>query len=114
MANVTIKRSKHVQDVGSLMTIQQIAFTQTKRAEHVEKSVIWQVRVDLLEHRSTRQREATINSCWICGENGHLSSQCPKKKVHAVEDLPTASQVGSQDTTMVGAIGSCFGLGSVI
>ena len=50
----------------------------------------------------------TVKACWNCGENGHLSSQCSKKKVHAVEDLTTASQVGSQDTTMVGAIGSYF------
>ena len=55
----------------------------------------------------------TVKTCWNCGENGHLSSQCPEKKVHAVEDLTTASQVGSQDTTMVGAIGSYLGLGSV-
>ena len=34
-------------------------------------------------------------------------------KVHAVDDLTTASQAGSQDTTMVGAIGSYFDLGSV-
>ena len=39
-------------------------------------------------------------------ESGHMSSQCPEKKVHAVEGLTTASQVGSQDTTMVGAHGS--------
>ena len=30
-----------------------------------------------------------------------------------MEDLTTASKVGSQDTTMVGAIGSYFDLGSV-
>ena len=30
-----------------------------------------------------------------------------------MEDLTTASQVGSQDTTTVGAIGSYFDLGSV-
>ena len=35
----------------------------------------------------------------------------PKKKAYAVEDLTTASKVGSQDTTMVGA--SFFDLGSV-
>ena len=41
-----------------------------------------------------------------------MSSQCPKK-VHSVEDVTTASQVSSQDTTTVGAIGSYFDLGSV-
>ena len=57
--------------------------------------------------------QAQSKTCWNCGENGHMSSQCPKKKVHAVEDLTTASQVGSQDSTTVGAIGSDFDLGSV-
>ena len=38
---------------------------------------------------------------------------CPKKKANEVEDLTTASQVGSQDTTMVGAIGSSVDVGSV-
>ena len=42
-----------------------------------------------------------------------MSSQCPKKKVHAVEESTTASQVGSQDTTMVGSVGSYFDVGSV-
>ena len=51
----------------------------------------------------------TAGTCWNCGESGHLSSQCPKKKVHAVEDLTTSSQLGSQDTTMVGH----FDFGSV-
>ena len=55
----------------------------------------------------------TVKTCWNGGENGHLSSQCPKKKVHAVKDLTTASQVGSQDTTMVGAIGSYLDHGSM-
>ena len=41
-----------------------------------------------------------------------MSSQFPKKKVHAVGDLTTASQVRSQDTTMVGAIGIYFDLRS--
>ena len=43
-----------------------------------------------------------------------MSSQCPKKKVHAVEESSTtASQAGSQDTIMVGSIGSYFDVGSV-
>ena len=38
----------------------------------------------------------------------------PKKKVHAVEESSTtASQAGSQDTIMVGSIGSYFDVGSV-
>ena len=52
-------------------------------------------------------------TCWNCGENGHLSSQCPKKKVHSVEESTTASQVGRQDTIMVGSVRSYFDIGSV-
>ena len=36
----------------------------------------------------------TAKTCWNCGENGHLSSQCPKKKVHAGVDLTTAKPSG--------------------
>ena len=42
-----------------------------------------------------------------------MSSQCPKKNVHAVEESTTASQAGSQDTIMVGSVGSYFDVGSV-
>ena len=42
-----------------------------------------------------------------------MSSQCPKKKVHAVEESTTASQAGSQDTVMVGSVESNFDVGSV-
>ena len=43
-----------------------------------------------------------------------MSSQCPKKKVHSVEESTTASEAGSsQDTIMVGSVDSCFDVGSV-
>ena len=48
---------------------------------------------------------------WNCDESGHMSSQCPKKKVHSVEESTTAA--GSQDTIMVGSVGSFFDVGSV-
>ena len=51
-------------------------------------------------------------TCGNCGESGH-TSQCPKKKAHAVEESTTASQAGSQDTIMVGSVGSDFDVGSV-
>ena len=54
-----------------------------------------------------------VKTCWNCGESGHMSSQCPKKKAHAVEESTTASQVGSQDTIMVGSVESYFDVGSV-
>ena len=57
---------------------------------------------------------SAVKTFWNCGESGHMSSQCPKKKVHAMEECTTASQAGSsQDTIKVGAIGSHFDLGSV-
>ena len=64
--------------------------------------------------KSTRVARANAaKNCWNCGESGHMSSQCPKKKVHAVEESTTASQAGSQDTIMVGSVGSYFDVGSV-
>ena len=47
-----------------------------------------------------------IKTCWNFGESGHESSQCSRKKVHAVEEATTASQVGSQDTIIVGSVES--------
>ena len=59
-------------------------------------------RVDLLELLSPRprlvRRARGVAKVRMRGESGHMSSQCPKKKVHAVEESTTASQVGSQDT----------------
>ena len=50
VANVTIKRSKHVRGTETQVALQQAALTSTRRAEHVETSDIWRVRVDFLEH----------------------------------------------------------------
>ena len=53
-------------------------------------------------------------TCWNC-ESGRMSSQCPKKKVHAVEESTTASQAGSQKTqSWLDRFGSYFDVGSVI
>ena len=97
--------------------------TLTKRAENVERLVIWQVCVDLMELLSPKAKGGQkgkgggkganpVKTCWNCGESGHMSSQCPKKKVHPVEE-PTTSRAGSQDTIMVGSVGSYFDVGSV-
>ena len=113
VANVTIRRSKHVQDVETQLTLQQTALIPTRRAEKRKKSGHLQ---SASRSSGAPQPKAkgggekgkggkgagTAKTCWNCGETGHLSSHCPMKKVHAVEDLTTASQVGSQDTTMVG------------
>ena len=56
LANVTIKRRKHVQGAETRITLQQTVFTLARRAENVERSVIWQVCVDLLELLSPRPR----------------------------------------------------------
>ena len=42
-----------------------------------------------------------------------MLSQCPKKKLHSAEESTTASQAGSQDTILVGSVGSYFDVGSV-
>ena len=85
-----IKHNKQVQGAEIRIPFQRSALTSTWRAESAEKSVTWR-----------------------CAENGHMSSQCPKKQVRAVDDVTVASQVGSQDTTMVGAIGSFSDFDSV-
>ena len=83
--NATIKRSMRVRDVETRSTRPQIVSTLIKRAENVEMSVIWQVRADQLDRNNPSQRVTASRTCWNCGESGHLSSQRPKKKVHAVE-----------------------------
>ena len=55
-ANGTIRLSKHVPGAETQITLLQTAFTLTKRAENVERLVIWQVCVDLLELLSPRPR----------------------------------------------------------
>ena len=79
-----------------------------------------QVRADQLDRNNPSQRvtasRARVAKVRVLPkrESGHLSSQCPKKKVHAVdESAATASVAGSQETVMVGAIGSYFDLESV-
>ena len=109
--NAAIKHSMHVRDVETRSTRPQIVPTLIKRAEKAERSVIWQG-----HGKQSKGGKGTSSpkTCWNCGESGHVSSQCPKKKVHAVdESAATVSVAGSQETVMVGAIGSYFDLGSV-
>ena len=123
LANVTIRLSKHVPGAETLITLLQTALTLTRRAENVERLVIWQV----CRSSGTPQPKANggqkckgggkganaAKTCWNCGENVHMSSQCPMKKVHSVEASTTASRAGSHDTIMVGSVGSYFDVGSV-
>ena len=109
LANATIRLSKHVPGAETRITLLQTVHTLTKRAENVERLVIWHVvSVDPLELLSPRARAVRRER-----EFGHMSSQCPKKKVRAVEESTTASQAGSQDTIMVGSVGRYFDVGSV-
>ena len=121
LANVTIKLSKHVPGAETLITLLQTVLTLTKRAEILEKLVIWQVCVDPLELLSPRPRAvrraqevAKVRMLSkLVGIVVGMSSQCPKKKVHSVEESTTASQAGNQDTTMIASVGSYFDVGSV-
>ena len=54
--NATIKHSMHVRDVETRSTRPQIVPTLIKRAEHVERSVIWQVRADQPDRSNPSQR----------------------------------------------------------
>ena len=56
LANATIRLSKHVPGAATRVTLLQIVLALTKRAENVERLVIWQVCVDLLELLSPRPR----------------------------------------------------------
>ena len=122
-ANVTIRLSKRVLGAETLITLLQPVLTLTKRAENVERLVIWQVCVDPLELLSPRPRAARkakevakvrmLSKLVGIVVRVDMSSQCSKKKVHSVEESTTASQAGSQDTIMVGSVGSYFDVGSV-
>ena len=59
LANVTIRLSKHVPCAETRITLLHTVLTLTKRAEKVERLVIWQVCVDLLELLSPRPRVVT-------------------------------------------------------
>ena len=121
--NATIKRSMRVRDVETRSTRPQIVPTLIKRAENVERSVIWQVRADQLDRNNPSQRitasRARVGKVrvlrkrgWNCGESGHLSSQCPEKQVHAVdESAATVSVAGSRETVMVGPFRKLLRLG---
>ena len=122
--NATIKHSMHVRDVETRSTRPQIVPTLLKRAEHVEGGsfgkcvpISWIATPKPRGHgKQSKGGNGTSSpkTCWNCGESGHLSSQCPKKKVHAVDaSAATVNVAGSQETVMVGAIGSYFDLVSV-
>ena len=54
--NATIKHSLHVRDVETRSTRPQIVPTLIKRAENVERSVIWQVRADQLDRNKPKPK----------------------------------------------------------
>ena len=120
-AKKAMKHSKRVRVAEAQNTRKRTAFTPTRRVTSSERSVTLRTRVALLLQRSGAKRKETVrtakeakgsgNTCWNCGEIGHVPAQCPTKEVHAVHDVTTAGQTG-QDTT-VSTIGSYFDLGSV-
>ena len=117
LANVTITLSKRVPGAETLITLLQTALVLTKRAENVEGLVIWQVCVDLLEFLSPTARE--VRRAREVAKVRMLPRLVGtvlrvEKKVHSVEESTTASQEGSsQDTFMVGSVGSYCDVGSV-
>ena len=125
-ANATVKRSKIVRDVVTQITLQQTVLPLTRRAESVESLVTWQVRVDLLDlldHRSPNRRvaqEGPSERRQECNRDKMLDlwrEWCPLIPVPQ-EECPPSARVGhrkprSQETTMIGAIGSYFDLGCV-
>ena len=72
------------------ITLQRTALTSTRRAESAEKLVTL---ANACRSSGTAQPKAkgggkkgkggksggTVKTCWNCGENAHMSSQCPKK-----------------------------------
>ena len=124
LANVTIRLTKHVPGAETVITLLQTILTLTKRAEMwkgwsfgkcVSSSGTHQPKAKGGQKNKGGGKSANaVKTCWNCGESGHMSSQCTKKKVHVVEESSTtASQAGSQDTIMVGSIGSYFDVGSM-
>ena len=127
LANVTIRLSKHVPGTETRITLLQLVLTLTKRVENVENvGHLASVCVCVCRSSGTPQPKAkggqkgkgggkganVVKTFWNCGESGHMS-QCPKKKVHAVEESTTASHGGSEYTIVVGSVGSYFDVGSV-
>ena len=97
-------------------------FTLTKRAENVERLVICVDPLELLSPRPRTVRKAK-EAARVRMLPGHVGivvrmdtcrRSVPRRRIHSVAESTTASQAGSsQDTIMVGSVGSCFDVGSV-
>ena len=110
--NATVKHSMHVRDVETRSTRLQIVPTLIERAENVERSVIWQVRADQLDRNNPSQRvtasRARVAKVRVLPKRAGIAVT-----VDTCRHTATVSVAGSQETVMVGAIGSYFDLGSV-
>ena len=111
LANVAIRLIKHVAGAETWTTLLQTVFTLTKRDENVERLVIWQVCVDLLDLRSPRQR--VVRRAREVAKVRMLSELVGIVVRVNTCRRTTAGKAGSQGTIVVGSVGSYFGVGSV-
>ena len=54
-----------------------------------------------------------VRTCWNCGESGHMSLQCPRRRSKRWKNPPLRVRLAAKDTIMVGLVGSYFDVGSV-
>ena len=124
LANVTIRLSKHVPGAEARITLLQTVVSLTKRAENVERLAIWQVCVDLLDFLSPRARAvrrarelAKVRMLpRLVGTVARVDTcrrSVPRRRSTRWENPPLQVRAGSQDTIMVGSVGSYFDVGSV-
>ena len=97
--NATIKRSMHVRDVETRSTRPQIVPTLIKRAENVERTVIWQVRGSA----GSQQPKPKGHGKQSKGGKGTSSPKwtpvvtMPEEKVHAVDESAATVSVVKAD-----------------
>ena len=97
-ANVTIRLSKHVPGAETRITLLQTVLTLTKTfrkcgkvghlASVCRSSETPQPKANGGQRSKGGGKGANaVKTCWNCCEGGHMSSQCPNKKVHSVEEI---------------------------
>ena len=103
------KMRRHISHDSELLALRQdVPKVRRGRSSCERVSIFWRQPGAKGRRHEGRGRQRCRCSQKHVGETGHMSSQCPKKKVHTVDD--TASNVSSQDTS---AVGSYFDFGCV-